>query len=170
MTTISEFIDGKDFEVIINKRCSKYREMFLKIIEKKGVGNSDIKDEIAIKSILSTPSWNWAAFLFSTIWAIYRKDNIFGWGVFIVLILLNYITILFAPDLFDITTSLPYVVMVIYGIYGNSFALRNSLQAYANTKSPKEIEQCSTSGVILAFLLVFASTAGLIYLIGDKFF
>lgn len=50
-TTINQFIEGEGLEETIVSNCPKYREKFLKIIEKLGIGECDIKDEEARKRL-----------------------------------------------------------------------------------------------------------------------
>ena len=91
LTTISEFIASPALEETIVTNCPEYREKFSKIIEKADVQESDTKDEQAIKKITSTLSWNWSAFLFSYLWLIYRRENLLGWGLLIVVWFFPYL-------------------------------------------------------------------------------
>jgi hypothetical protein len=75
MTTISDFIASTALEDTIVTRCSKYRDKFSKNLEKAGVGQSDTKNEKAIKKIAAARSWSWAAFLFNYLSLIYRREN-----------------------------------------------------------------------------------------------
>ena len=151
MTTISEFVDSTALDETIVSNCSKYREKFIKIVNKSGVGGSDTKDKQAINKIISTQSWNWAAFFFNTHWAIYRKEKLLGWLLFIAT-WLNAISAIYisVPALDTLGNIFAWVVAVFCGMYGNSFVFRNSLQTYENTTSSKDREQRSPTGLAVA--------------------
>jgi hypothetical protein len=121
MTTTSEFIASPALEETIVTNCPKYREKFSKIIQKADVQESDTKDEQAIKKIISTFSWNWAAFLLSYLWLIYRRENLLGWGLLIVVWGLTLIWAYWEDTTLDtITDILPMAVSIAVGILGNS--------------------------------------------------
>ena len=44
MTTISEFIEGPELDKIIVHNCDKYRKSFISIVEKSGVGDTDVEE------------------------------------------------------------------------------------------------------------------------------
>jgi|GEM_PF-3511202 hypothetical protein len=93
MTTISEFIEGPELDKIIVHNCDKYRKSFISIVEKSGVGDTDVEEFLKDRwwGKLSPPtkkimgffipkfrSWNWAGFFFNVYWLIYRKQRL-GW-------------------------------------------------------------------------------------------
>jgi hypothetical protein len=160
MTTIFEFIDSTALEDTVVKNCPKYRVKFLNIIDKAGVGDSDTTDKEALKIIRGTRSWNWAAFLFNHHWAIYRKENLLGWGVFAFVWFLSLLSI-WVPSLQN-ATPLSFAnpvdftwlcAAVLTGLYGNSFVLRNSIKIVENTSSPKDREQRSPIGLASAIAI-----------------
>ena len=154
MTTTSEFIASPALEEAIVTNCPKYREKFSKIIEKADVQESDTKDEQAIKKITSTLSWNWAAFLFSYLWLIYRRENLLGWGLLIVVWGLTLIWAYWEDTTLDtITDILPMAVSIAVGILGNSLILRNAMKAYEDTTSSVDRKQRSPKALCLAILL-----------------
>ena len=172
MTTISEFISSPALEEAIVTNCPKYREKFAKIIEKADVQESDTKDEQAIKKITSTLSWNWSAFLFSYLWLIYRRENLLGWGLLIVVWFFPYFTSIYSidpesptldknPTLDAISLIVPWLVMVIVGIFGNSLILRNAMRAHEDTTSSAVRKQRSPIALCLAILLVVVLTVPL---------
>ena len=153
VTTISEFIASPALEETIVTNCPKYREKFSKIIEKADVQGSDTKDEQAIKKIISTLSWNWAAFLFSYLWLIYRRENLLGWGLLIVVWGLTLIWAYYEGTTLDtITDVLPMAVCIAVGILGNSLILRNAMEAYEDTTSSVDLKQRSLKALCLAIL------------------
>jgi hypothetical protein len=159
MTTTSEFIASPALEEAIVTNCPKYREKFSKIIEKADVQESDTKDEQAIKKITSTLSWNWAAFLFGYLWLIYRRENLLGWGLLIVVWFFPYLASIYSvdsasPTLDTISLVVPWLVMVIVGIFGNSLILRNAMKAYEDTTSSVDRNQPSPKALCLAILLM----------------
>ena len=158
MRTISEFIDSTALEETIVTNCPKYREKFLKIVEKSGVGESDTKDKQAMNKIRSTRSWNWAAFLFNTHWAIYRKEKLLGWALFIITWLIAVISTIYmsVPVLDKLGNFFPILVTVIVGMYGNSYVLHNSIQIYEQTTSSKDREQRSPTGLAVAIVIDIA--------------
>jgi len=170
MRTISEFIDSTALDETIVTNCPKYREKFLKIVEKSGVGDSDTKDKQAINKIISTRSWNWAAFLFNTHWAIYRKEKLLGWVFFITTYLIAGISMIYmsVPALDTLGNIFPWIVAVIIGIYGNSFVLRNSIQTYENTTSSKDREQRSPTGLAVAIGIDIAIIGIIIFLVFEE--
>jgi len=170
MTTISEFIDSTALEESIVTNCPKYREKFLKIVEKSGVGGSDTKNKQALNKILSTQSWNWAAFLGNTHWAIYRKEKVLGWGFFTATWLIAGISMIYisVPALDGLGNIFPWIVALVVGMYGNSFVLRNSIQTYENTTSSKDREQRSLTGLALAFGIDIAIVGIIIFLIFEE--
>ncbi|MFL2688703.1 MAG: DUF2628 domain-containing protein [Alphaproteobacteria bacterium] len=154
VTTISEFIASPALEETIVTNCPKYREKFSKIIEKADVQESDTKDEQAIKKIISTLSWNWAAFLFSYLWLIYRRENLLGWGLLIVVWGLTLIWAYSEDTTLDtITDVLPMAVCIAVGILGNSLILRNAMKAYEDTTLSVDLKQHSPKALCLAILL-----------------
>ena len=154
VTTISEFIASPALEETIVTNCPKYREKFSKIIEKADVQESDTKDEQAIKKIISTLSWNWAAFLFSYLWLIYRRENLLGWGLLIVVWGLTLIWAYYEGTTLDtITDVLPMAVCSAVGILGNSLILRNAMKAYEKSTSSVDLKQHSPKALCLAILL-----------------
>lgn len=154
VTTISEFIASPALEETIVTNCPKYREKFSKIIEKANVQESDTKDEQAIKKITSTLSWNWSAFLFSYLWLIYRRENLLGWGLLIVVWGLTLIWAYYEDTTLDtITDVLPMAVCIAVGILGNSLILRNAMKAYEDTTSSVDLKQHSPKALCLAILL-----------------
>ena len=117
MTPTSEFIASPALEETIVTNCPKYREKFSKITEKADVQESDTKDEQAKKKIISTFSWNWAAFLFSYLWLIYRRENLLGWGLLIVVWGLTLIWAYWEDTTLDtITDILPMAVSIAVGM------------------------------------------------------
>ena len=44
MTTTSEFIEGPELDKIIVHNCDKYRKSFISIVEKSGVGDTDVEE------------------------------------------------------------------------------------------------------------------------------
>ena len=54
MTTFSEFVESTSLEETIVTNSPKYREKFLKIVEKAGIGESDTKDKQALNKLRST--------------------------------------------------------------------------------------------------------------------
>ena len=159
LTTISEFIASPALEETIVTNCPEYREKFSKIIEKADVQGSDTKDEQAIKKITSTLSWNWSAFIFSYLWLIYRRENLLGWGLLIVVWFFPYLASIYSvespsPTLDIISWVVSLSVMVIVGIFGNSFILRNAVKAYEDTTSSAVRKQRSPIALWLAILLV----------------
>ena len=159
MTTISEFIAGPALEETIVTNCPEYREKFSKIIEKADVQGSDTKDEQAIKKITSTLSWNWSAFLFNYLWLIYRRENLLGWGLLIVVWFFPYLASIYSvespsPTLDTISWVISSSIMVIVGIFGNSLFLRNAVKAYEDTTSSAVRKQRSPIALWLAILLV----------------
>jgi hypothetical protein len=155
MTTISEFVQGVALEETIVSNCPTYREKFQKIIDKAGVGDSDIKDDNALNTIRSTRSWNWAGFVFSSFWAIYRKENVLGWGTLIFSFFLSIVAEI-VPAADKISSAFPFVLSIVFGMYGTSFILRNALKTYSSTTSSKDREQRSTVGVLVAISLTIA--------------
>ena len=154
VTTISEFIASPALEETIVTNCPRYREKFSKIIEKADVQESDTKDEQAIKKIISTLSWNWAAFLFSYLWLIYRRENLLGWGLLIVVWGLTLIWAYYEGTTLDtITDVLPMAVCSAVGILGNSRILRNAMKAYEKSTSSVDLKQHSPKALCLAILL-----------------
>ena len=158
VTTISEFIASPALEETIVTNCPEYREKFSKIIEKADVQGSDTKDEQAIKKITSTLSWNWSAFLFSYLWLIYRRENLLGWGLLIVVWFFPYLASIYSvespsPTLDTISWVVSLSVMVIVGIFGNSLFLRNAVKAYEDTTSSAVRKQRSPIALWLAILL-----------------
>jgi len=76
MTTFSEFVSGPEFEKMIgSKKYPKYKIKFSKIIEKAGVGDSDLTDRVALKKLYSTRSWNWFGFFFSVYWGVFLQNK-----------------------------------------------------------------------------------------------
>jgi hypothetical protein len=159
MPTVSEFIASPAMEETIVTNCPKYRGKFSTIIEKAGVQESDTKDARAIKKISSTTSWNWAAFLFSYFWLIYRKENLKGWGLLIGIWFLAILSSVFFLDsaLDSISSILPIIVMVLVGIYGNSYILINAMKAHENTIPSGDRNQRSPKAL---FLAIFVALAG----------
>jgi DNA-directed RNA polymerase subunit RPC12/RpoP len=165
LVTITEFIDSVRLEETIVTNCRKYRSKFLNIVEKSGVGRSNTKDTEAIKTIMSTRSWNWAALLFNTHWAIYRKVNSLGWGLFTFGWLLLIIS-MYVPALETVGNILPWGVAIVVAMYGNSYVLRNSILAYENTTLVKDREQRSPIGLAVALIIdtaIIVIMGGLIY-------
>ena len=164
MTTISEFIDGAALEEIIVFNCPKYREKFSKIVEKSGVGDTNLEEFLqdrwwkpspTAKKIMGYPfpkfrTWNWAGFFFNSYWAIYRKQK-FGWVVLIVsLLVISYEP--YASESSQLV-YLPYIMVIWFGGVGNSMILRSALKTYANKTSPTDRNPRSIIGVIVAILL-----------------
>ncbi len=89
MVTFNQFVQGDQLEETIVSNCPAYRKKFLKIIEKAGVGDNDIEDKNALQKIRSTISWGWVAAIFSSFWAIYRKEKILGWGTISLAVILG---------------------------------------------------------------------------------
>ena len=155
MTTIFEFIDSTALEDTVIKNCPKYRVKFLNIIDKAGVGDSDTTDKEALKIIRGTRSWNWAAFLFNHHWAIYRKENLLGWGVFTFIWFLSIIAI-WVPSFHTFANPVDFIWLcaaVLTGLYANSFVLRNSIKIVENTTSLKDREQRSPIGLASAIVI-----------------
>ena len=164
MATISEFIAGVAFEEIIVFNCPKYRKKLSKIVEKAGVGDSDIEEFLqdswskpspTAKKIMGYPSpklrsWNWAGFFFNSYWAIYRKENA-GW-FFLVLSLLSVLPEHFNPD-FNLIGVVPFIGAIVFGGQGDSMILRHALRTYANKSSPIDRKPRSIIGVIVAIFL-----------------
>ena len=167
MTTISEFIEGTALEEIIVFNCPKYREKFSKIVEKAGVGDSDLEEFLqdswskpspTAKQILGYPypklrSWNWAGFFFNSYWAIYRKEKV-GW-VFLILSLISVLPEHYNPE-FDLIGFIPIIGAIVFGGQGDSMILRSSLRTYANRTSLEDRNPRSIIGVIVAILLTIA--------------
>jgi hypothetical protein len=162
MTSISEFIDSTALEETIITNCPKYREKFSNIVEKAGVGGSDIKDKEAIKKIYATCSWNWAAFLLNTHWAIYRKEKMMGWGLFTFIWLVAVISF-YVPALDSVSYFLPMIAAFIVGIYGNSYVLCNSIRTYENTTSPEDRKQRSPIGLAVAIIVDVGTMVVLVF-------
>ena len=49
--TFNEFVKNDALEKTVVSDCDNYRQKFIKIIEKAGVGDSDIQDEEALKKL-----------------------------------------------------------------------------------------------------------------------
>ena len=164
MPTISEFIEGTPLEETIVSNCSKYREKFVKIVDKAGVGDCDIEDKNAVNRIMSISSWNWAGFFLTYYWAIYRKADHFGWiavssfflfiGIYVFFTLFINIHLSFGIIVIIITVGLS--ILVAGSMYGNGIILCNALKSYANTTSSTDREQRSTSTVVAVILLTIA--------------
>ena len=161
MTTISEFVDSTALDETIVTNCPKYREKFLKIVEKSGVGESDIEDTEAVKKIEKTTSWNWCAFFFSSYWAIYRKEK-FGWISLVIGLLLIPLSIL-VPVLDKPLTAYPYILTIIFGMFGNSYVFRNALKIYPKTTSTVDRAQVSKNGLMISLGVTILFVSGYVY-------
>jgi hypothetical protein len=170
VTTISEFIKSNALEETIVTNCPKYREKFLKIVDKSSVGESDTKDKQALNKIRSTRSWNWAAFLFNTHWAIYRKEKLLGWALFIITWLIAVISTIYmsVPLVDKFGNFFPLFVAVFVGMYGNSYVLHNSIQTYEQTTSSKDREQRSPTGLAVAIVIDIVSIGIIGFLIFEE--
>ena len=165
MMTFSEFVKNDALEKTVVSDCDNYRQKFIKIIEKAGVGDSEIQDEEALKKIKSIISWNWAGFFFPFYWAIYRKERIIGWGTLFVYLTLGFLSvvsvIIDGYDFFFIAATALLIAM-----YGNSYLLHNCVRSYVETTSEVDRKQMSTSQLWIAIILnVFAAVLLLIWLL-----
>ena len=66
MTTISEFIEGPELDNILVHNCDKYRKSFISIVEKSGVGDTDVEEFLKDRwwGKLSPPTKKLWVFLF----------------------------------------------------------------------------------------------------------
>ena len=70
MTNFKDFIESKELEEIVGSdKYQKYKYKFSKVVEKAGVGELDISDEVAINK-LGMGSWNWFGILL-LVWSLY---------------------------------------------------------------------------------------------------
>ena len=163
MMTFGEFVKNNALEKTVVSNCDNYRQKFIQIIEKAGVGDSDIQDEVALKKIKSIVSWNWVGFFFPFYWAIYRKERIIGWGTLFVYLTLGFLSVV-SPmidgyDFFFIAATALLIAM-----YGNSYLLHNCVRSYVETTSEVDRKQASTSQLWIAIILnVFVAVLLLIW-------
>ena len=148
---IREFIESENLEQAIISNSHKFRDKFRKIVDKTNVGELDIEDQNAIRKIEKTVSWNWYAFFFNSFWAIYRKEKL-GWITLVIGMLLGPLALIF-PIIDKITTPYPYILMIIFGMYGNSYVLRNALKIFPQTTSAVDRAQISKNGLLIAITL-----------------
>ena len=163
MMTFSEFVKNDALEKTVVSDCDNYRQKFIKIIEKAGVGDSEIQDEEALKKIKSIVSWNWVGFFFPFYWAIYRKERIIGWGTLFVYLTLGFLSvvsvIIDGYDFFFLAATALLIAM-----YGNSYLLHNCVRSYVETTSEVDRKQASTSQLWIAIILnVFVAVLLLIW-------
>ena len=160
--TFKQFVEGNQLEETIVSNCPTYRKKFLKIIKKAGVEDNYITDKNALKKIYSVISWNWAAVIFSSYWAIYRKEKKLGWATLSVVLFFVFLA-LNTETLGELTYT-PLAIAVAIGLYGNSFVLINSVKNYAETTSKEDREQRSLLQlfVAIAVLIIFSFYAILV--------
>jgi len=101
-------------------------------------------------------SWNWAAFLFNTLWLFYRKMYAYGFAVIGLSIVANILTLPFIIQNPDSTASL-FATLVswlfslgiwfLIGIYGNYLYYKKFVNTYYSLKN-----QVSDSDVLLEIL------------------
>ncbi len=151
--TFNQFVEGDQLEETVVSNCPTYRKKFLKIIKKGGVEDNYITDKKALKKIRGTISWNWAAFFFSSFWAIYRKDKTFGWGTLSMVIFIDLLALSF-PTLERATLTIPFALAVMIGLLGNSYVLHNSVKNYAETTSEVDRDQRSLLQLFVAIAVV----------------
>ena len=157
MMTFSEFVKNDALEKTVISDCDNYRQKFIRIIEKAGVNDSDIQDEEALKKIKSIVSWNWAGFFFPFYWAIYRKENIIGWGTLLIYLTLGFLPVVSVMiDRYDLIFFA--VMSLLIAMYGNSYLLHNCVRSYVETTSEVDRKQISSSQLWSAIIInVFAA-------------
>ena len=161
MVTFNQFVQGDQLEETIVSNCPAYRKKFLKIIEKAGVGDNDIEDKNALQKIRSTISWGWVAAIFSSFWAIYRKEKILGWGTISLAVILGLLSF-FSDTIDKMSIALPWGLTVVIGMYGNSYVLHNCVKTYVETTSEKDRQQRSIIQLFVAVMLLILFLVGLL--------
>ncbi len=164
MPSISEFINSDCLEDFIVNNSSKYKNKFKKIIQKAKVDDSEISDKKAIEKIQKTISWNWSAFLFSSFWAIYRKQKL-GWvALFLTIICIIVPDFISSPAIEKAMNTVPMSMSVLFGFYGNSYLLKNTIYAFSKNLSKKDQRQKDLKGLIIAIILMVTSFAAIEFL------
>jgi len=159
LVTFNQFVQGDQLEETIVSNCPAYRKKFLKIIEKAGVGDNDIEDKNALKKIRSTTSWGWVAAIFSSFWAIYRKEKILGWGTLSLSVILGFLS-LYSDTIDKISIGFTWGILILVGMYGNSYVLHNCVKTYVETSSKIDRQQRSKIQLFAAVMLVILFLGG----------
>jgi len=131
MTNFKDFIESKELEEIVGSdKYQKYKYKFSKVVEKAGVGELDISDEVAINK-LGMGSWNWFAFFFNFAWSLYLKitSGRTNHWYFLAILIATYFVLDFAA-LDKISSVLPLPIAILFGMMGNGFFLQEIIRKY----------------------------------------
>jgi len=81
------------------------------------------------------PSWNWAAFFFTGLWALYRKM----YAVFFVVLGIPFILAIIGATLIGVGPALGNLIQVVlmigFGIYGNALYYRHTIRKIAKART-----------------------------------
>ena len=152
MVSFRDFVESDRLEETIVSNCPDLRRKFNNIIEKAGVGELDIQDKNALAKIRTTISWSWAPAIFSSYWAIYRKEKLLGWGTFSLAFVFAYLSF-YSETISKISNIYPWTLIVLVGMYGNSYLLYNAVKTYSDTTSPTDRQQRSIFQLFVAMVL-----------------
>ena len=152
MVSFKDFVESDRLEETIVSNCPNFRKKFYKIIEKAGVGERDIQDETALKKVRTTISWSWAPAIFSSYWAIYRKEKLLGWGTLSIAFVFAYLSF-YSETISKISNVYPWMLLVLVGMYGNSYVLYNAVKTYSETTSQTDRQQRSIFQLFVAIFL-----------------
>ena len=166
MTSFNEFIESKELEEIVGSdKYPKYKYKFSKVIKKAGVGDLDISDEVAI-SKLGMGSWNWYAFLFNFAWSLYLNitsgKNNHWYGLAILIAFYLFLDVIGT----NLSSALPMIIAVIFGMMGNGFFLQEIVRKY--NSGHRGVIPKSTLNIFIVYGVLFLYGGLSAYLFFDQ--
>jgi hypothetical protein len=146
--TIEELFSSKGFDAAFGAKAGVYRAKFLAMAERGQVLNAYISSKEALDGLNARFSWNWAAFLFGSFWAIYRGM----WPGWLALSLVLTMTIA-APA--EVVAAFRLAIGVFFGFFGDNFLLRRYLLMARD--ETRDVEHEMAPNIFLFFTAVFVA-------------
>ena len=118
--TLKEYLESAEIKVRIHSNVTRYLKKWEKLMP--NYGDLELSDP-KLKKVANSKSWNWAAFVFTFFWGIWR-GVIGSWIVFAIVVAFMLAGLIYPDSLMDkLGNKVALVLEIAYGMYGNSWYL-----------------------------------------------